>query len=168
MWTGVITKVEIFSDISPRTARLTAEHHYVDWIENLSIQRERFFQSPRGEGAFAGRWILATPEDQKCVDQLTVGDMLIAYGYPRVIGGDYVGLNTTQNLRAIKLQWYRTDILDYGRPGEPIKVLKTVLREVSRSRRRQQAPCCAFASCQPAAFIPLGTGGGRLTAPSGT
>jgi len=31
----------------------------------------------------------------------------------------------TQNLRAIKRQWYRMDILDYGRPDEPSKILKT-------------------------------------------
>jgi hypothetical protein len=27
-------------------------------------------------------------------------------------------------MRAIKPIWYRTDVLEYGRPGEPVKRLK--------------------------------------------
>jgi hypothetical protein len=71
------------------------------------------------------QWIAETPDQQKFVDQFAVGDMLIAYGYPSIVRSNYVGLNPAQNLRAIKPQWYRTDILDYGRPGEPSKILKT-------------------------------------------
>jgi len=43
VWTGVITNIEFFSDGSSRVARFTADHHYFDWIEDISIQRERFF-----------------------------------------------------------------------------------------------------------------------------
>jgi hypothetical protein len=81
--------------------------------------------SPRGEGAFAVQWIAQTPDDQKFVNQFAVGDMLIAYGDPAVVRSNYIALNPAQNIRAIKPQWYRTDILDYGRPGEPSKILKT-------------------------------------------
>lgn len=80
VWTGVITNIEVFSNVSPRVVRFTAVHHYFDWIEDISIQRERFFLSPRGEGAFAAQWIDETPADQKFVGQFAVGDMLIAYG----------------------------------------------------------------------------------------
>jgi hypothetical protein len=76
-------------------------------------------------GSLAFRWIAETPDDQKFVGQFAVGDMLIAYGYPSVIQNNYVGLNPSLNLRAIKAQWYRTDILDYGRPGGASKVLRT-------------------------------------------
>jgi hypothetical protein len=124
-WTGVITNIEYIGDPPPRMVRFYATHHYFDWIEDISIQRERFFLSPRGEGAFAVQWIAQSPNDQKFIDQFTVGDMLIAYGYPTVVRSNYVGLNPAQNLRAIKPQWYRMDILDYGRPGEPSKILKT-------------------------------------------
>jgi hypothetical protein len=126
-WTGVFTKIEFSSNVSPRTVRFTAEHHYFDWIEDISIQRARFFLSPRGEGAFAVQWIAETSDDEKFVDQFAVGDMLIAYGYPSVIRDTYIGLSPTQNLRAIKPQWFRTDILDYGRPGEPSRAMKTAL-----------------------------------------
>jgi hypothetical protein len=124
-WTGIITNIEYIADAPPRFVRITAVHHYFDWIEDFGAQRERFFLSPRGEGAFAVRWIAETAEDQKFVDQFALGDMLIAYGYPTVIRSNYVGLNPTMNLRAVRPQWYRMDILDYGRPGEPIKFLKT-------------------------------------------
>jgi hypothetical protein len=129
VWTGVITNIEYFADVSRRVVRFTAVHHYFDWIEDISIQRERFFLSPRGEGAFAVQWIAQTPDHQKFVDQSAVGDMLIAYGYPTVVRSNYIGLNPTQNLRAIKPQWYRTDILDYGRPGEPSKILRPALSD---------------------------------------
>jgi len=124
-WTGVITNIEYLAAPPPRFVRFTAVHHYFDWIEDISIQRERFFLSPRSEGAFAVQWIAQTPDDQKFVDQFAVGDMLIAYGYPTVVRSSYIGLNPSLNLRAIKAQWYRTDVLDYGRPGEPTKVLRT-------------------------------------------
>jgi hypothetical protein len=124
-WTGVITNIEYFTNVSPRLVRFTAAHHYFDWIEDSSNQRETFFLSPRGEGGFAAQWVAQTANDQKFVDQFAIGDMLIAYGYPSVISGNYVALNPLQSLRAVKPQWYRTDMLDYGRPGEPSKVLKT-------------------------------------------
>jgi hypothetical protein len=124
-WTGIITNIEYFTNASPHVVRFTAVHHYFDWIEDDSIQREKFFMSPRGEGSFAVQWIDESPDDQKFIDQFAIGDMLVAYGYPTVVRTNYIGLNPTMNLRAIKPLWFRTDILDYGRPGEPGRVLKT-------------------------------------------
>jgi hypothetical protein len=125
VWTGVITNIEFFRDDSSRVVRFTAEHHYFDWIEDFGIQRERFFLSPRGEGEFAAAWRAESADDKKFVDQFAIDDMIIAYGYPSLIRNNVVGLFPTENLRAIKPQLYRTDIIDYGRPGEPRKVLKT-------------------------------------------
>ena len=124
-WTGVITSIDYFNDNRSRVVRFTAEHHYFDWVEDFGLQRERFFVSPRGEGAFAAAWRVDAPEDQKFVKQFAVGDLLIAYGYPSMIRSNVVGLYPTENLRAIKPRWFRMDILDYGRPGEPVKMLKT-------------------------------------------
>jgi hypothetical protein len=123
-WTGVIKKVEHFTDGSSRVARLTADHHYFDWIENNSTQRERFYMSPRGEGPFAVIWRAETADDEKFLAQFTGGDMLVAYGYPSSIQNNVVGLFPSENIRPIKPQWYRTDILEYGRPGEPSKVIQ--------------------------------------------
>jgi len=125
VWTGVITNIAFFRDGTSRVARITAEHHYFDWVEDISIQKERFFLSPRGEGLFAAAWRAESPEDRQFIGQFAVGDMLVAYGYPSLVRSNVVGLYPTENLRTIKPQWYRTDILDYGRPGEPSKILKT-------------------------------------------
>ena len=124
VWTGIITNIEISSDESGRYVRFTVDHHYFDWIEDFSVQRARFFMSPRGEGAFVVTWRFESAVDQQFVGQFSVGDMLVAYGNPRV-HADRVGLSPTENLRAIKPPWFRTDVLDYGRPGEPAKILKT-------------------------------------------
>jgi len=124
VWTGIITKIEPVTNSSPQLIQFTADHHYFDWIEDFGPQRSHFFLSPRGEGAFAVRWIAESPNDQKFIAQFAVGDMLVAYGYPTVIRTNYIGLNPTMNLRAFKPGWFSTEIFDYGRPGSPVKVLK--------------------------------------------
>jgi len=125
-WTGIITSIEFRGDESSRFALLKVEHHYFDWIEDFSVQRARYFLSPRGEGSFIVAWGVVSPGDHQFIDQFSVGDMLVAYGLPKV-HGDTIGLDPTENLRAIKPLWFRTDVLDYGRPGEPSTILKTVL-----------------------------------------
>jgi hypothetical protein len=125
VWTGVITNIEFRSDESSRFARLTVEHHYFDWTEDFSVQRARYFLSARGEGPFLVAWRVESSADQRFIDQFSIGDMLVAYGFPKV-HGDSIGLDPTENLRAIKPPWFRTDVLDYGRPGEPTTILKTV------------------------------------------
>lgn len=126
VWTGIITNIEFRGDESSRFARLTVEHHYFDWIEDFSVQRARYFLSPRGEGFFVVAWSVESSVDQQFIDQFSIGDMLVAYGFPKV-HGDSIGLYPTENLRAIKPPWFRTDVLEYGRPGEPSTILKTVL-----------------------------------------
>ncbi|OHX35871.1 hypothetical protein BJL95_11560 [Methylomonas sp. LWB] len=69
-------------------------------------------------------WGVGNLSDQKFIDQFSVGDMLVAYGSPSFIDQDFIGLNPTKNIRGIKPNWFRMDILDYGRPGEPVKTLK--------------------------------------------
>jgi len=99
--------------------QFTVEHHYFDWREDFGLQRERFFVSPHGEGHFTTIWP-DSAEYAAFLEQFAVGDFLIAYGYPSVIHDDVVGLHPTQNLRAIKPRWYRTDALNYGRLGEKV------------------------------------------------
>src|SRR5271165_4049030 len=104
VWTGIITNIELLSDESSRFARFTVEHHYFDWIEDFSVQRARYYLSPRGEGTFFVTWGLESSVDQQFIEQFAIGDMLVAYGYPKV-HGESVGLHPTQNLRAIKPPW---------------------------------------------------------------
>jgi hypothetical protein len=117
-WTGVITNIEYFTNISPRLVRFTADHRYFDWQEDSGKESGRFQLSSRGEGAFAVQWVAQTPYDLKFVYQFAIGDMLIAYGYPTIIRSNYIGLNPSENLRAIKPKWYTSEGLDYGRSGK--------------------------------------------------
>ena len=121
VWTGVITKMEtVTNDAATHFVVFTVEHHYFDWVEDFGVQREHFFLSPRSEGVFQVGWIDQSPDDQRFLKQFSVGDMLVAYGYPQM-HHDRLGLNPTMNLRAFKPRWYRMDVFDYGRPGEPVR-----------------------------------------------
>lgn len=51
--------------------------------------------------------------------------MLVAYGNPSYVTPGFVGLHPTLNMRAIKPSQFRMDVLDYGKPGEPVTALKT-------------------------------------------
>ena len=126
-WTGVIVAIDYQGEGADRSVRITADHHYFDWIEDSGIQREKYFLSPRGDGRFAAYWRVGSPQDQQFVDQFAVGDMLVAYGNPSAVKPEFVVLGPTLNMRAIKPSQFRMDVLDYGRPGEPVRTLKTPL-----------------------------------------
>jgi hypothetical protein len=124
VWPGIIKSITIDTEDGSQIARFIIEHHYFDWIEDQGIQRERFFLSPRGEGLFALAWRVDIEEDKLFIEQFAVDDMIIAYGYPSMIKDDLIGFYPTQNIRGIKPKWYRTDVLDYGRPGKAVQSLK--------------------------------------------
>ncbi len=124
-WTGVIVAIECKGDGAERAVRLMAVHRYFDWIEDDGVQREKYFLSPRGDGRFATYWGVGTPADQKFIDQFAVGDMLVAYGRPSFVQPDFIGLSPTLNMRAFRPDQFRSDVLDDGKPGEPVKALKT-------------------------------------------
>jgi hypothetical protein len=123
-WAGIIKNIAFDTENGSQAARFTIEHHYFDWIGDYGVQKERYFLSPRGEGLFALAWPVDTQEDKLFIQQFAAGDMIIAYGYPSMIKNDLIGFYPTENIRAFKPDLYRTDMLDYGRAGEPIKNLK--------------------------------------------
>lgn len=124
-WPGIIKSIKYRIENNSRVATITAEHHYFDWIEDRGAQREIFFLSPRGEGEFVVAWGEYTEEDITFLKQFAVGDMLIAYGQPSEIRDKAIGLHPLMNIRSIKPMWFRTDVLDYGRPGGPVRTLRT-------------------------------------------
>jgi hypothetical protein len=123
-WTGILRNIERGTDDNGGVAYLAIEHHYFDWIEDHSVQREIYFLSQRGEGTFRVAWGIRNPDDEKFISQFHVGDMIVAYGYPAEVRNRVVGLYPTMNLRAIDPRWFRTDVMEYGRPGEPAKLNK--------------------------------------------
>ncbi len=134
-WPGLITEGKWVEKDGTFSTTFMIEHHYYDWILDYSIQKEKFFLSPRGEGAF--KTICPSKPEQESQASNTTGDLLIVYGTPNKIEDGMVFL-TCDHARLIKREWVRTDVFEYGRPGEPVRFLNvpgpgagTILRKNS-------------------------------------
>ncbi|MBD3402444.1 hypothetical protein GF420_06090 [candidate division GN15 bacterium] len=107
-------------------AVLTVEHRYFLWTEDLGPQPEPYFLSPRGEGMFRTTWRL-TPEALRNRREMFgnegIGNMVIVYGSPTLLNTGEL-LVEAGYIREIDDDRYRTDVLDYGRSGEPVTILK--------------------------------------------
>jgi hypothetical protein len=118
-WTGIVRQIEHTKDTDGQPmVKFTAEHHYFDWIEDIGLQREVYFLSPRGEGQFLFAWgDKSDEENQKFLSQFEVGDMVVVYGYPAGVHDGNLYLYPTENMRSVKPKWFTTTRLDYGRNG---------------------------------------------------
>jgi hypothetical protein len=94
----------------------TVEHRYFDWIADHGHQRQIYFLSPCGEGQFEGAWPMSEP--------FKVGDMIVLYGTPSQVHEKVVGLAPVEFARTYGEQIFRDDMLEYGRPGSPIRFLR--------------------------------------------
>jgi len=47
-WPGVVLGTEFVEQQDKIEIQFVLEHHYYDWLEDFSIQREKIFLSPRG------------------------------------------------------------------------------------------------------------------------
>jgi hypothetical protein len=109
-------------DVYPSDARKTfseivIEHHYWDWIEDHSIQKAKAFLSPRGEGQFTCH---AESRTLPSVDLKNA--MAVAYVRPVGVKDDV--LHAACIIRFYPPEWYATDVMDYGRNGDGLKVLR--------------------------------------------
>lgn len=121
-WPGIILGTELTRTDSSLEAHLRIEHHYYDWIEDFGTQQERIFLSPRGEGLFETQWDFK-PETDPAMIQGSVGNMVIVYGIPAAVIDSVITVRAYY-VRVIDQQWFATDIFDYGRPGDSVKVLR--------------------------------------------
>jgi hypothetical protein len=116
-WPGIILNHEVKEHDDRIELFLRLEHHYYDWIEDFSIQRARIFLSPRSEGQFSTSWIFIKDTS---IDELSEhakqGNLAIVYGNPIEIIEDSVIVVKSTYIRGLNKKWYRTDIMDYGRP----------------------------------------------------
>lgn len=125
-WPGIIQSHN-FTPCEDRVdLELIVEHHYYDWLEDFSIQREKIFLSPRGEGLFYAIWPLKKDVDIEEFDKHDLnGDLVIVYGYPDTIFSDSTIMIRSTYIRSFPENYFRTDIMDYGRVYEPVeKILK--------------------------------------------
>ncbi|MDO9020853.1 MAG: hypothetical protein Q7V43_28270 [Myxococcales bacterium] len=123
-WAGVIRAFEV-DDLADRVElRFVLEHRFFDWIEDYSVQRERYFVSPRGEGLFAARWPMPREARAEVRDHVHVGDLLLVYG-PASRTGGRLAIDPARYVRLVVPGLWRDDVIDYGRDGEPARTLRT-------------------------------------------
>ncbi|HET6248887.1 MAG TPA: hypothetical protein VFE47_14415 [Tepidisphaeraceae bacterium] len=129
-WVGLLVSGNIHNeDPDHPYVSLVVEHHYYDWLEDHSTQRQRYFLSPRGEGQFRCIWPLKKEWNLDEMRRLIVpGDMMVVYGTPHD-GGVTIDLGEARYVREIPASLVATDILDYGRPGEPSRILRTAITQ---------------------------------------
>lgn len=112
LWTGIVQG----SERRGRQLLTRFKHHYWDWIEDYSTQRQIAFLSPRGEGYFACLQNIDLHTKEKPMAMPQRGEMAVVYGTPVLIGSDgMVMLECLPAMRSLLPEKYATDIWDYGR-----------------------------------------------------
>ncbi len=124
-WAGVVKGVEVFRSRVGPSVKVLVEHRYFDWIEDHGAQPELFFLSPRGEGDFM---IFLQPKGEmssaEAARLIPPGTMVVAVGkvyLPTPADNKLPLALLTEYRQFIGRKWYRTDVFDYGREGEPIR-----------------------------------------------
>lgn len=121
-WPGIVLSVTPKNQDTVIEVHFVIQHHYYDWLEDFSIQQERIFLSPRGEGVFETTWWVQPTADTGKIVQ-SVGNMVIVYGIPASVRDSIIILNAYY-IREIEREWFATDIFDYGRPGDSMRILR--------------------------------------------
>jgi hypothetical protein len=117
-WAGVVRSFQVSKEDDATVLRFDVEHRYFDWIEDVGLQKARYFLARKGEGAFRAAWSMAHEAFRAASKELHEGDMLVVYGYPAEIRGEVVGLFPTEYVRLIGAELYDDGRLDYGRRGD--------------------------------------------------
>lgn len=115
-WPGIIVSAEVDQG-RPQFWTIVVEHHYWDWMEDHSVQKARAFLSPRGEGRF-----VCHAERRAIVASDLVGAMTVSYVRP--LGMQDQVLHAACIMRFFPQDWYATDVMEYGRDGQGLKVLR--------------------------------------------
>ena len=130
VWAGIVRGVDAEdTDTGRPIVDLQVEHRYFDWIEDRSIQPERYFLSPKGEGHFRTRWLMPPKAPASWVmETVHQKDMVVVYGYPGIDEQGNVEMRRTEYIRLIPTELWRDDVLSYGR-GPEVESLKTPMME---------------------------------------
>jgi len=119
-WPGVVVSASV-DEGRPEFWTVIVEHHYWDWIEDHSIQKARAFLSPRGEG----RFVCHAERAAIAVDALKDA-MTVAYVRPLRMQGQMI--EGACIMRFFPRDWYATDVMDYGRGGEGLRILRVPMQ----------------------------------------
>jgi hypothetical protein len=119
-WAGVIQNSKVSDAGDHYAVEFELQHHYFDWVQdNL-----RFHLSPRGEGLIRTEWALfKSLKPETVANEMRPGRMIVIYGFPQSITSGALVMRATY-LRTFSEDAFRTNTMDYGRPGTPVKLLK--------------------------------------------
>jgi hypothetical protein len=119
-WAGVIRDSKVSDAGDHYAVEFEIQHHYFDWIQdNL-----RFHLSPRGEGLLRTKWALfKSLKPETVANEVRAGRMIVIYGVPESVTSGALVMRASY-LRTFSPEVFRTNTMDYGRPGSPVKVLK--------------------------------------------
>lgn len=120
-WAGIIKSYQIDKSTSPAKINFTLEHHYFSWA--IDGTTRKFWLSPRGEGIFTASWPFQEGwNEEKVRENIKISDLMITYGVPKSVSETkQINLGDAYYMRLFPRESYRTDVIDYGRPGEPSK-----------------------------------------------
>jgi hypothetical protein len=119
-WPGIVVSAGPEPN-DPSFWEVVIEHHYWDWMEDHSIQKAKAFLSPRGEGKFTCH------ADRRTLPSVELkGAMAVAYVRPIGIKNDM--LHAGCMVRFYPPDWYATDVMDYGRDGAGLKILRVPMK----------------------------------------
>ena len=125
-WPGIVLENTFVDHPDAIEIQFVLEHRYYDWIEDFGAQREKIFLSPRGEGLFRTSWLIKKESNVEEMKKFAgAGNLIIVYGTPSQVNDDKSILAKCTYMRGIEKQWFRTDMLDYGRPGQPVKMIRS-------------------------------------------
>lgn len=117
VWTGIVKKLDIYSKNNETIADIYLEHRYYDFIEDFSIQQEKMFVSPFGEGEYILRQKMNSEipfdEIKKELPKIIFKEcFLITYGKVGKIENK-VPILKYENLRIVFPENYATNIFSY-------------------------------------------------------
>ena len=131
VWAGIIrsTDAREADEGGQFVADTVFEHHYFDWVQNKSGHGVELFISPRGEGLFRAKWRLdkkgrdATAESAE--KYAGPGKLALVYGLPEKVDADGTVVLKYRYLRILGADCFSTNKCDYGRFGEPFRMIQS-------------------------------------------
>jgi hypothetical protein len=128
-WTGIILSTDAYEENTGDkiVADTVFEHHYFDWVQDGHGRGVKLSVSLRGEGLFRTSWHMNKTEIESSAANAekfaAKGKLAIIYGMPESIDANGTVVLKYRYLRILDQAHFTTNDLDYGRMGDPIRVL---------------------------------------------
>ncbi len=128
-WAGIIRSTDARE--APEGDKIVAdtvfEHHYFDWVQDHNGHDVKLSISPRGEGLFRAKWQLDKTGQAASAASAEAyagpGKLAIVYGVPEKVDADGTVVLKYRFLRILGADHFTTNEFDYGRLGEPFRVI---------------------------------------------